>query len=63
MLVNGQAVVPRTLIGTGAAAYEKAFDLTAAVVPGSTVDFVVDPGAGRNVMSDSASLTARITVP
>ena len=34
-----------------------------AVVPGSTVDFVVDPGAGRNVMSDSASLTARITVP
>jgi hypothetical protein len=63
VLVNGQAVVPRTLIGTGAAAYEKAFDLTAVVGPGSTVDFVVDPGAGQNVMSDSASLTARITVP
>jgi hypothetical protein len=55
--------VPRTLIGAGAAAFEKTFDLTAAVVPGSTVDFVVDPGAGQHGMSDSASLAARITVP
>jgi hypothetical protein len=63
VLVDGQAVVPRTLIGAGAAAFQKTFDLTAAVVPGSTVDFVVDPGAGQHGMSDSASLAARITVP
>lgn len=63
VLVNGKAVVARSLVGVSGPTLVKAFDFVTPVVPGTTIDFTVDPGPGRNATSDAPLVLATVTVP
>jgi hypothetical protein len=61
VMVNGQPQSPRVLIGNSGSSQAHAFSFAQAVVPGTTIDFVVDPGPGRDSSQDATKLTATIT--
>ena len=60
VMVNGQPVVPRVLIGNSGASESQTFSFVQAVAPGTTIDFVVDPGPGRDSSNDSTNFSATI---
>jgi hypothetical protein len=60
VMVNGQAVVPRLIIGNSGSTQTQAFSFVQAVVPGTTIDFVVDAGPGRDDSNDSTTFNATI---
>lgn len=61
VLINGQPVVARTLIGNSSNIEVLPFDFTWNISPGDTVDFAVDPGPGRDINYDATALSATIT--
>ncbi|HEX3728250.1 MAG TPA: hypothetical protein VHV47_00465, partial [Opitutaceae bacterium] len=61
VLVNGQTVVGRALIGVSGPSEVQSFDFTWQVHNGSTIDFAVDPGPGRDLNYDATNVQATIT--
>ncbi|HVW20321.1 MAG TPA: hypothetical protein VHC86_03830 [Opitutaceae bacterium] len=58
--VNGQAALARSLIGVTGDGLTRTFSFVQAVIPGTTIDFVVDPGPGRDYAGDATVLNATI---
>jgi hypothetical protein len=61
VLIDGQTVVGRALIGVSGPSETQSFDFTWTVHNGTTVDFAVDPGPGRDLSYDATAVQATIT--
>ncbi len=60
ILVDGQPVVPRTIIGNSGSSNIKVYILDQTIHQGTTIDFFVDPGPARDMNADDAQIAVSI---
>ncbi|HTB81518.1 MAG TPA: choice-of-anchor tandem repeat GloVer-containing protein [Opitutaceae bacterium] len=60
VLLDGQPVIPRLIIGNSGTTEVKSFNFVQAVHHGTTIDFAVDPGPGRDDSRDTTQVAATI---